>query len=197
MPAKLLYLDLETTGTDPKIHGIVQLGALLEVDGAIVDRIETLVSPWPGAAWSPEAVEKTGIGPEKVAGAPSESAAWAMFTAFLGRHISRFNKQDKAFLVGYNVGFDDQFLRAWADRVGDAFLGAYKWPDVIDVRGLAALRLMSVRGAMPNFQLGTVAATVLGRDLVDALLGGRAMHDAMADIELTRELFLRLAWGDF
>ena len=195
--AKLLFLDTETTGTNPELHGINQIAAIMEVDGQEVERFEVRIKPWNDCQYELEALAVSGTHREDIDGFTPEAEAWALFTRFLGRHISKYYKDDKAFLVGYNAAFDDGFLRALALRCGDKYLGSYKWPDLIDVRGLAALRLMSVRGSLPNFKLGTVANTVLGADRVAQILAGKSMHDAMADIDVTRELFQQLAWGGF
>jgi DNA polymerase-3 subunit epsilon len=195
--AKLLFLDTETTGTEPKIHGIIQIAAILEVDGQEAERFEVRIRPWDGCVYDPDALKVSGATREAIEVYVPEPTAWVLFIQFLGRHISKYYKDDKAFLVGYNAPFDDQFLRALAERCGDKYLGSYKWPDLIDVRGLAALRLMSVRGDLPNFKLGTVAQTVLGKTRMEAILQERGLHDAMADIDITRELFQQLAWGEF
>ena len=51
---------------------------------------------------------------------------------------------------------------------------------------LAAIRLMATRQTLPNFRLATVAASV-GVSVED-----KGLHDALYDVRIMRELFLRL-----
>jgi DNA polymerase-3 subunit epsilon len=37
---KLLYLDLETTGLDPKTNSIHEIGAIVEIDGFVAGEFE-------------------------------------------------------------------------------------------------------------------------------------------------------------
>lgn len=190
--AKFLFLDTETTGVDPQKNGIVQLAAILEINGVEAERFETLIKPWEGCIIEDAALEVSGITREQIQNAPDEREAWRKFTMFLGRHIDKFSKTDKSFLIGYNVNFDDNFMRALADRVGDRYLGSWKWADCIDVRGMAALKLCEIRHTLPNFKLGTIAEVILGEQQFAQILDEGGLHNAMTDIVLTREVFHRI-----
>lgn len=191
---KVLYFDTETTGLDAKLHGIVQLAAWMEVSGVAHGRFAAYMRPWPGCVYDPKAMEVNGIARETLAAAKSEEAVYKEFKAWLGRYVNPYEKNDKVFLCGYNVGFDDNFLRALAARCGDRFLGSYKWPDLWDVRVEAAIKLADDRPNMPNFKLETVARHVLGDAGVDEILEREGhTHDAMVDVVLTRELHKALA----
>ena len=54
-----LLLDLETTGPDPELDSIIELGMVRVTDGEIVNRAKTLVNP--ETAIPPEATALTGI----------------------------------------------------------------------------------------------------------------------------------------
>lgn len=64
-----LLLDLETTGPDPELDSIIELGMVRVTDGEIVNRAKTLVNP--ETAIPPEATALTGITDADVAAAPT------------------------------------------------------------------------------------------------------------------------------
>lgn len=186
---KLLYLDTETTGTNEAIHGIIQIAALMEIDGQVVGQYETLVRPWDTCQIAEGALAVSGITIEQMVNAPPEDYAVDTFTRWLSKYISKFDKHDKAFMVGFNTPFDDKFLRALCDRVGERYLGSFKWPDLLDVRGFAAYYLGSERSHMGNFRLSDVAAKVLNDAEMLEALNGEDFHSAMADIRVTRAVW--------
>lgn len=189
---KLLYLDTETTGTNEAIHGVIQIAALMEVDGVVVGQYETLVRPWDTCQIAEGALEVSGITIEQMVDAPPEDYAVATFTRWLQKFISKFDKKDKAFMIGFNTPFDDRFLRALCDRVGEKYLGSFKWPDLLDVRGFAAYYLGPERAHMTNFRLADVAAKLLTDAEMLEALAGEDFHSAMADIRVTRAVFQKV-----
>lgn len=190
--AKLIFLDTETTGIDPQKNGIIQLAAIMDIEGQEVDQFNMIMKPFEGCIIEDEALEVSGITREQIEKAEPEIFVYRMFTAWLAKHIDKYSKLDKGFLVGYNANFDDQFLRALATRCNDKFLGSFKWPDIIDVRGIAALRLADKRPQMPNFKLGSVGKEILGETRLNEILESGGLHNALTDIVLTREIFYRV-----
>ena len=57
---KICYIDTETTGLDSKTCGIIQLAAIMEIDGEVVSEFETRIRPFDGCAISSEALEISG-----------------------------------------------------------------------------------------------------------------------------------------
>ena len=53
---KVLYFDTETTGLDAGKHGIIQLAALMEIGGEIVETFNMKFQPHEGALINPEAL---------------------------------------------------------------------------------------------------------------------------------------------
>ena len=194
---KVIYLDTETTGLDPKANGIIQLAAWMEIDGETKDRFNVYMKPWDGCVYTEEAMKTNGISCETIDAAKSELEVYGEFKSWMDHYINRYDKQDRAFLCGYNVGFDDNFLRALADRCGDKYLGSYKWSSAWDVMSEASIKLAEDRPNMPNFKLETVARHVLGDNAVDEILKREGhTHDAMVDVVITRELHRALVRKD-
>jgi DNA polymerase III epsilon subunit-like protein len=47
---KICFVDTETTGLDAKRHGIIQIAAIMEVNGVEAERFETFIRPAPTCA---------------------------------------------------------------------------------------------------------------------------------------------------
>ncbi len=190
---KMCYIDTETTGLDAKRHGIIQIAAIMEIDGEVVDRINLDIRPSSCCACDAKALEISGKTLEEIKGFPHEADQFREFCAWLGKYVEKFDKTDKAFFCGYNSPFDVEFMRAFFERNGDKYFGSWFWSGSIDVMGLALLELRDVRHKMENFKLGTVAEKVLGAEAVAKMTSKIGLHNAMTDIELTREIFLKVA----
>ncbi len=191
---KFLFIDTETTGFDPKKNALIQIGIILEIDGKIIGKKSFNIKPWEGCEWSQDAIDKTGITPEIAATYEDSNVVFEKFNKLLGKYIDRYNKEDKAFFVAYNAGFDSDFIRNWFIRnaktekdaqYGNGF-GCFFWTPYLDVMQLAIFRTLQHRQEFPNFQLGTVCQ-MLGVDFNE-----EEAHDALYDIIKTRELFYRL-----
>ena len=106
---EFVVVDVETTGRDPKVADLIEIGAVRVRKGEIVDRFSTFVSP----ARAIFGAQMHGITDADVANAPVAREAVEKFLAFAGETP----------LVGHNVGFDLGFL---AEALGDPmkFVGA-------------------------------------------------------------------------
>lgn len=179
---KLFYVDTETTGTDPAKHAIIQIAGMVVIDGAVMERFEFFLAPHEGAAIEDRALEVNGRTREEIAAFPPAAEAYRALLAIMGRHVDKFARSDKFHFVGYNARFDMDMLRALWERFGDKYFGSWFFFPALDVMTMAAVALMRRRHKMPDFKLSTVAAE-LGLALPENL------HDALADIELTRDVF--------
>ena len=107
LSGEFCVFDTETTGLDPGVEFMTEIGAVIVKNGEVVDEFDTFVKP--GKLITPKITELTGITNEMVANAPSEKEALEAFLKFAGDRI----------LVGHNVhSFDMRFLRAAAKRSG-------------------------------------------------------------------------------
>lgn len=181
---KILFFDLETTGLDDVINGIHQLGGCIEIDGVVVEEFDFKIKPAKHLFIEDEALKVSGITRETIETYESESLVYQKFITMLSKHINKFDKQDKAFLSGWNnIHFDNRFLREFFIRQGDKFFGSWFWSNSIDVMVLASEYLKHERPDMPNFKLVTVA-----RELLPEIDESKA-HDANYDIEMTRGIY--------
>jgi DNA polymerase III epsilon subunit family exonuclease len=99
---EFVVVDVETTGTDPKMADLVEVAAIKVKGGKIVDRWSTLVNPGRPILGN----QMHGITDADVKKAPSPAEAARQAFAFVGDSV----------IVGHSVGFDLGFLSA---AVGD------------------------------------------------------------------------------
>jgi DNA polymerase III epsilon subunit family exonuclease len=97
-----VVVDVETTGTDPKMADLLEIAAVRIEGGKVTDRFESLVNPGRGIVGR----QMHGLTDTDVKGAPSASDAARKFVEFAG----------DALLVGHNVGFDLGFIE---EALGD------------------------------------------------------------------------------
>lgn len=181
---KLVFFDLETTGTNPGKHGIHQISGQIVIDGVVKESFDFHVQPNPKALIEEEALKVGGVTREQILAYPPMQQVYQEFVAMLGKYVDKFNKKDKFFLVGYNnAAFDNQFLRGFFLQNGDVYFGSWFWSNSIDVMVLASAYLATRHPEMENFKLSTVAKTL------DIVVNDDSLHDAMYDIELTKAVF--------
>ncbi|MCM1168810.1 MAG: 3'-5' exonuclease [Bacteroides sp.] len=181
---KLLFFDLETTGTNPGRNGIHQISGKIVIDGTVREKFDFRVRPNPKAVIEDEALQVAGVTREQILAYPPMEQVYREFVAMLGKYVDKYNKKDKFFLVGYNnASFDNPFLRGFFMQNGDKYFGSWFWSNAIDVMVLASAYLAERRAEMENFKLPTVAR-FLGIEVAD-----EELHDAMYDIELTERVY--------
>ena len=131
---EFVVVDVETTGTDPKMADLVEVAAVRVKGGKITDTWSTLVNPGRPIVGN----QMHGITDKDVKGAPSPAEAARKALEFVG---------DAPF-VGHSVGFDIAFIE---EALGDGTRvaqGAYLDTLVIAREGYPDLE---------NYKLGTLA----------------------------------------
>ena len=128
--------DTETTGLDPGVEYLTEIGAVIVRNGEVVEEFDTFVKP--GKPITSKITELTGITNEMVADAPGEAEALKAFLDFVDGRI----------LVGHNAhSFDIRFLRAAAKRSGIEFEPTY-----IDTLTMA----QAMYPGLHNYKQGTI-----------------------------------------
>lgn len=181
---KLLFYDLETTGTLVNRHGIHQISGMVIIDGEVMEKFDYHVQPNPAAQIDPAALEVAGVTEAQIKAYPPMREIYNKVVGMLGKYVDKYDKKDKFYLVGFNnASFDNQFFRAWFIQNGDKYFGSWFWPNSIDVYVLATPHLASVRADMENFKQGTVAKTL------GILVDDSKLHDALYDIEICKAIY--------
>jgi DNA polymerase-3 subunit epsilon len=180
---KEVFFDVETSGTDYKKHGILQLAGIIKIKGQEMDRFNMYMKPFGDQAIESSALEANGITLERIKDFDEPYVAYSKFVKLMDRYIDRYNKQDKMHLIGYNSRFDDNFLREWFVRNGNKFYGSYYWWPSIDVSNMVAVKYRKYRHQFPNFQLMTVA------EKLKIVVDREKAHDAMYDTDVTMAIY--------
>ena len=184
---KRVFIDVETTGTDPKIHAIHQVSGCIEIDGVIKEYFDYNVRPFDGAVIDPMALEVGNVTFEQVMQYKySDEEAYCMLYRIFKKYVNPFNKKDKFSFVGYNAHFDKQFMYELWTRNSDSYFFSMVWSNHLDVMVLASEALEEIRPTMVDFKLMTVARE-LGIEIDESKL-----HNSLYDIEITYEMFQRL-----
>ena len=160
---ELVVIDVETTGTDPKMSDLVEVAAVKIKGTKVVDTWSTLVDPGRPIVGN----QMHGITDKDVKGAPSPKQAAEKLLAFIG---------DDALVVGHNVGFDIGFIE---EAMGDGFRvrpGSYLDTLVIARDGYPGAE---------SYKLGDLAR-FFGIELSQS-------HRALPDAEATANLLLWFA----
>ena len=136
LDGEFCVFDTETTGLDPGVEYLTEIGAVIVRNGEVVEEFDTFVKP--GKPITPKSTELTGITNEMVADAPGEKEALEAFLRFADGRI----------LVAHNAhAFDIRFLKAAAKRSGISFEPTY-----IDTLTMA----QAMYPGLHNYKQGTI-----------------------------------------
>jgi len=189
--SKLLFIDVETTGLDPELHGVIQIAGIIEIDGEIKEEFDLQTNVHNGVEFDPQALLKNGKTLDDIFGYESPEVIHTRLCRILTKYVSPYNKRDKFFFIAYNAGFDMDFLRSWFKKCGDKYgIGSWCWFPYIDIMTLAIVFIMGGRASMSNFKLATVA------DKLSIVHGEERLHDALYDVRLARKLYKKITAGE-
>ena len=184
---KFLYLDCETTGLKPNVHGVIQVACIVTegknlLKAKEVDRLNITFNPLSiGCEVDQKALDINGISEKKIKKYPTDS--FEVLVQFLSTYCDSYNPKDKYIIVGQNVKFDIEFLHGWAKRVGYKYMGSFLDWRVIDTVVIA--RLQNALGHIDpiNYKLATLCVEY-GVKVPN--------HDAMDDIVATKKLLKKM-----
>lgn len=156
-------LDLETTGLNPKLDRIIEVGAVRVEKGREKDTFQSLVNPF--RRLDERVAALTGITQDMLEGAPAEEEVLPKLLSFIGGDI----------LVGHRILFDFSFIRKAAVN--------RKLP--FEKNGIDTLKLS--RKFLPDLQSRRLA------DLCTYYRIEHTAHRALGDAQATSQLYLKLA----
>lgn len=163
--ASFAVIDFETTGLDPALDRVLEMGIVTFDDGVMTGSHNWLIQPTIPVPEGATAVH--GITDEMLADAPRFEAVWSEIRVHLEGRLP----------VAYNAGFDKKFLLAELERMGEPVWGEHLPPSMqSDVEWIDPL--VWIRELFPDesAKLGDVCAR-FEIALEDA---HRAAHDAEA-----------------
>lgn len=159
----IVVLDFETSGMSP-LQGdrAIEIGAVRIVEGAIVDRFQSLMNP--GRRINSFIEDYTGITNAMVQAAPPAAEVMAAFDHFIADDP----------LVAHNASFDRRFLDAELQRIDRCRRQAF---------ACSMLLARRIYPEAPNHKLGTLVT-------YKSLPTDGRFHRALADAEMTAHLWL-------
>ena len=183
---KVLWLDTETTGLDPKKCTPVQIAGIIDIDGEVKERFNLFTRPFKDSLITAEALEVTGKTAEEIWAYPEPFSTFKTLEGVLGKYVNKYDRNDKFLLAGQRVGFDLDMMYNWFLKNGSNYLGSwisfkYKFDTLYIVQ---ALQIIGKLPVLPNNKL-TSLCEHFKVPLANA-------HDGMADIEATRAVGLEL-----
>jgi DNA polymerase III epsilon subunit-like protein len=177
----LLVIDVETTGSNPLIHEVVDMGAVL-LDGTTlvpIKEFSSLVRPESLAFVNPDSMKIHGLTESQMETAPLAPQVASTFSEQLGGDFT---------LCGWNICFDAQFLASFFRKVGK-----YDFFERIDYHKLDLWSLLESLWALgqlnvhPKSFSDVCSHFGLARDR-----NHRALQDALLSAEVLRRAFQSL-----
>lgn len=156
---KFFFCNLKTTGVDERESAIVELEAIIDVDGEVKEDFALQFKPFKGYSYEKKALIKLrneGISLEQMLNFPEESVGYSKLLELFERYVDRFNSLDKMFFVGFVALFNDRFLRKLFERQGDDYYGSWFWWPPIDLSTVACLDMLEERPSIKSFSLPSV-----------------------------------------
>lgn len=187
MQRKIFLFDVETTGLDPSRNAIVQLSARWVIDDEPLQVLNLLIAPHEGAVIDDAALKVHGMSRKEINAFTPPETAHRMITDFMCLHIDKYDPEDKAYPMGFNVAFDIAFLSCFFERMDDKYIGSF----LARNRALDPLylgRILHYHGWFPdiaNMKLETLYKALYGTTLQQA-------HDALADLNATWRIWKTL-----
>lgn len=182
---KILFVDVETSGVDERVNGIIQISGMITINNKVVEIFNKFPRLFPKDVFDPESTKAHGLTEEQARSElrPNPYNIYLEVSGIFNGIVKKYDKYDKMFFVAYNAVFDDRFLREFWRKNNDKFYGSYFWRSPIDIASIASMHLAEQRATLPNFKQHTVAKA-LGIEVDDSRL-----HDSMYDIELTKAIY--------
>lgn len=181
---KRCFIDLETSGTDKELHGIIQIAGIVDINNEVSEKFNFNCNLFDHQEYTEDALK---VNRYTVAQIESFDSPYYILVALLNvldKYVDKYDSKDKYSFIGYNCSnFDMPWLRKFFENCSHKFFGSYFWFPSIDVMYMASNFLENKRNKVKNFQLSTVAEC-LGIEVKQG-----ETHDAMYDIELTRKMY--------
>lgn len=121
---QFIAFDVETTGLSPENDRIVELGAVLFVNGRIESSFSTLVNP--GVTMPASATKVNHITNDMIKKAPNEDEAYKKLLNYLGRAAS-----GQIIMCAHNARFDFDFLSNTLSRLN--YSASFKYIDTLSL----------------------------------------------------------------
>lgn len=191
MPSKkILFIDVETTGLNPDIHGIHQISAIMVVNDYVANTPQAFnsnVQPHPSARVDTRSLGIAGVTYNQLASYPPMEQVFGEFQAFLSQYVDP-SGQERIYIGGYNSqAMEGPFMRQWYKHNGvEQMFRSHFHSATLDVMTLAVKHYMD-KGIHPvSYSLENMAR------LSGIPYDVSKLHDAEYDNRLAIKLYYKL-----
>lgn len=183
MSKKIFWFDTETTGLNSWHQDIIQLAFIVEINGEVKEQGQIRMQPLDYSKVEQKALDVHGITLAKMKEFPTQAEGFSALMRVIGRHVDKYNYEDRFTPAGHNCSFDMGFLQALFKKNSCSEFSKYFDYHYLDTMVLA--NFLNFYGLIKtkNVKLVTMAEH-FGIPL-DA-------HDAMNDIVATRTLAMKM-----
>lgn len=186
---KYLLLDTETTGLNPRKNALIEIGAQILTNTLEVPQIDPFhvhIRPHKDAIVDKRALNVNNHHWAEQPDSPGflkaldPAAAWAAFEDFLRPH---YDMLTWIVLVGWNVSFDEEFLKGLYVQVhgSEPTVGTPPWPfhyHKIDLLGVVRFMDARMDRSRRSYKLEHIAQEYFGN------ISAFAMHTALGDSQM-------------
>ena len=120
-----LWVDTETSGLIPGVHGIVQIAGYIKIDHKIEETFDFKCRLIKGDKISKRSIQSHGFTKEEIRKFPKAHIQFTKIVKLLREYVDPADKRDKFTMYAYNANFDYDFLRAWWEKNDSPFFGSY------------------------------------------------------------------------
>lgn len=185
---KVCWIDIETGGLEPQVHGIHEVSVIIEIDYKVMEENKFYCYER-SLKYDDLALKHSGrtkIQLEQGKTYLPEYDLKKNLDNFLGKYVNKFDKKDKYIPGGYNVQFDLTFLETMWKRQGDNYFWSYFYHEPIDPAAFySMMEYFKLVDRSSGKKLVSVAES-LGVDL------GLHAHDSEFDIQATRAIVRKM-----
>ena len=187
-PLKILWLDVETTGLNPKENDIVQIAGIVDIDTIPGEEFNYFMQPFSFENISHEALNINGFTIDQLRTFEEPINVYRKLISIFEQFVDKFDRNDKMFIAGQNPGFDRDFLKEWFVKNDDKYFGSWFDYHIVD---LCAFSLaFHIKGIIDLHNPKTGRISVRLTNVANAFgLEQKTPHNALDDIRLTREIF--------
>lgn len=177
--SEILWVDTETGGVDEKKHALVQLSAIIEIDGKEIDSIDLKMKQYGNKTIEQKALQVQNRTIEDIATFDDPIECFNKFKKFLARRPA--SKQNRYIMAGYNADFDCRFISEWyKDITGGPF-------EYWDYMQFSPIDILPTLRAMRHY--GIISSIDTRLETMCKLFGIELnAHDSMSDIRATMNL---------
>lgn len=184
---KILYLDTETTGLNPKVHDVVQIAGIVEINGRMIKEFSFHCQPFDFSTIQPTALKVNKLTMQDLKSFDPPIVAVAKFIACISEYVDRYEPSDKFVIAAHNSQFDYNFVKNWWQKAETKIpFHSFFSKNTIDTLAIS-------KTLIENGYIGTKSAkleSLAGH--YNLSYGERGAHDALADTRVMRDLYKKI-----